>query len=167
MIPFLITVFVLSLIIVPPIHAVCPVCTVAVGAGLGISRFLGIDDSISGIWIGGLILSTGLWLSDWLAKKGIHLPFKRIISVLLVFLFVIPPLYWSRMIGLPGNALWGIDKVLLGVGFGSTLFLFALFLDKLLRKGKNGKVYVHYQKVIIPVFLLFLGSLIFYLLTST
>ena len=35
-------------------HAVCPVCTVAVGAGLGLAEWLGIDDSISGLWIGAL-----------------------------------------------------------------------------------------------------------------
>ena len=49
--------------------AVCPVCTIAVGAGLGLSRFLGIDDSVSGVWAGGLTLSSSFWLSDWLARK--------------------------------------------------------------------------------------------------
>ncbi|MBU2577676.1 hypothetical protein KKA69_02480 [Patescibacteria group bacterium] len=45
------------------VEAVYPVCTITVGAGLGISRWLGIDDSIPGLWIGGLILSSGLWLA--------------------------------------------------------------------------------------------------------
>ena len=30
--------------------AVCPVCTVAVGAGLEGARLLGVDDVITGIW---------------------------------------------------------------------------------------------------------------------
>ena len=35
-----------------PAQAVCPVCIVAVGAGLGLSEYLGIDDTIAGVWIG-------------------------------------------------------------------------------------------------------------------
>ena len=84
-------------------HAVCPICTVAVGAGLGISRWLGIDDSVTGVWIGGLILSSGLWLADWIGKKGWRVPYKEAVSVGLFFLFVIPPLYWGKMIGISGN----------------------------------------------------------------
>jgi len=52
-----------------PVLAVCPLCTVAVGAGLGVSRVIGIDDAISGIWIGGLIISGGLWMGDFIKKK--------------------------------------------------------------------------------------------------
>jgi len=52
-----------------PAKAVCPVCTVAVGAGLGFSRYLGIDDTISGIWIGGLMVSISFWTIDWMKTK--------------------------------------------------------------------------------------------------
>src|SRR3989344_3021049 len=51
-------------------YAVCPICTVAVGAGLGLSRYFGIDDAVSSIWIGGIFLSSSFWLSDWLDKKN-------------------------------------------------------------------------------------------------
>ncbi|PIS13789.1 hypothetical protein COT65_02250 [Candidatus Shapirobacteria bacterium CG09_land_8_20_14_0_10_47_13] len=81
-------------------------------------------------------------------------------------LFVIPPLYWSKMIGLPGNTLWGIDKILLGTIFGSFIFLLGVAFDKWLRTLNNGKVYVYFQKVIVPVFLLSLTSYIFYLITK-
>ena len=50
-------------------HAFCPVCTVAVGTGVTFSRYLGVDDVISGVWIGGLILSSALWLKDILKKN--------------------------------------------------------------------------------------------------
>ncbi|MCX6758247.1 MAG: hypothetical protein NTX14_00895, partial [Candidatus Nealsonbacteria bacterium] len=58
--------FIFSLLTARPALAVCPICTVAVGAGLGLSRWFGIDDSISGLWIGGLIVSFILWTIDWL-----------------------------------------------------------------------------------------------------
>jgi len=148
------------------VHAVCPICTVAVGAGLGISRWLGIDDTVTGIWIGGLILSSGLWLADWIGKKGWKVPYKEAISVGLFFLFVVPPLYWGKMIGLSGNTLWGLDKVLLGTVVGSIIFLLGVWLDKWLRTTNEDKVYIYYQKVIIPVFLLSLVSFVFYLISN-
>src|SRR3989344_1899336 len=81
--------------------AVCPICTVAVGAGLGLSRWLGIDDAVSSIWIGGLILSMSFWAIDWLNKKK----FKAIqqfsnstISVFVIiamYALVLIPLWFS------------------------------------------------------------------------
>ena len=164
----ILTIFIAILLFAFPTKAlaVCPVCTVVVGAGLGLCRFLGIDDSVTGIWIGGLILSSGLWLADWIGKKGWRVPYKEVLSVGLFFFFVIPPLYWGKMIGLSGNTLWGIDKVLLGTIIGSIIFLFGVWLDKWSRMTNGDKVYVYYQKVIIPVFLLSLVSFVFYLITS-
>lgn len=148
------------------VNAVCPVCTVAVAGGLGMSRWIGIDDTVTGIWIGGVILSSGLWLADWMGKKGWKMPFKELVSIILFYLFVIPPLYWTKMIGVRGNILWGIDKIVLGIVIGSTLFLCGVWLDKWLRSMNQGKVYVYFQKVIAPVFLLTLGSFILYLVTN-
>ena len=148
-----------------PAHAVCPVCTVAVAAGLGISRWLGIDDAVTGIWIGGLILSSGLWIADWIKKRGWQIPYPTLLSIIAMFLLVIPPLYLTHMIGLSGNTLWGVDKVLLGTIIGSLVFLIGVFIDKWLRTINNNKVYIYYQKVIVPVFLLTLSSFILYLIT--
>ena len=149
-----------------PVEAVCPVCTVAVGAGVGISRWLGIDDTVSGVWMGGLVISSAFWLASWLEKKGKAWPHKRFWAVLLMYVMTLPPLYWSGMVGHLGNLLWGIDKLMLGMGVGSGLFVLAVWTDKLLRFTKDGKVYVPYQKVIIPVTLLLAGSLYFYMLTK-
>ncbi|MFH1601657.1 MAG: hypothetical protein ABIB61_01735 [Candidatus Shapirobacteria bacterium] len=163
---FMALLFLLVLAFPTPAHAVCPVCTVAVAGGLGISRWLGIDDAVTGVWIGGLILSSGLWLADWIGKKGWRVPFKELISIILFYLFVIPPLYWAKMIGLPGNNLWGVDKIVLGTIIGSILFMCGVWLDKWFRTTNEGKVYVYYQKVIAPMFLLTLGSFVLYLITN-
>ena len=146
-------------------HAVCPLCTVVVAAGLGISRYLGVDDTVSGIWIGGLIVSSGLWLANWIGKKKWKIPFKAFLSVLLFYLLVIPPLYWWKMIGIPGNTLWGLDKILVGTITGSLVFLLGALANKLLRRTNNGKVYVYFQKVILPVLFLTIASVIFYKIT--
>ena len=62
--------------------AVCPVCTVAVGAGLEGARLLGVDDVITGIWAGGLTLSLTLWTISWLKKHGVTSVKRLTISAL-------------------------------------------------------------------------------------
>jgi len=57
--------------------AICPVCTVTVGAGIGLSRWLGIDDSITGLWLGAFLLSISLWTIDWLDRKKSIFPLKK------------------------------------------------------------------------------------------
>ena len=156
--------FFLSLILAPTARAVCPLCTIAVASGLGFSRWLGIDDSIMGVWIGGLIISSGFWMADWASKKSWQIRHGKLVASSLMFLLVIGPLYWSKIIGLSGNTLWGVDKILLGTFFGLLAFLLGVKLDQFLRKHHEGKVYIYYQKVILPVLSLTLTSFILFLL---
>lgn len=143
---------------VKAVHAVCPVCTLAVGAGLGLSRWLGIDDVISGIWIGGLILSSSLWLIDWISKKYPKLKAVgyQLSAIVLTYSLVILPLYFT----LPG-----IGKLIGGITIGSLTFLFGVWLDKKVRKIKDKQLF-NYQKVVFPVGFLAIISLAFYLITK-
>ena len=146
-----------------PTLAVCPLCTVAVAGGIEVTRLLGVDDLISSIWIGGLIVSMGLWFSDFLAKKKILKPVLREFVSLVIFYFLtIPFLFWNKMIGIPGNKYFGIDKIIFGIGVGSVIFLLGVFGDIFLRKLNKGKVFIYYQKVILPVLFLTIISLVFY-----
>jgi hypothetical protein len=153
-------------------YAVCPVCTVAVVAGLGLSRYLGIDDTVSGVWIGGVILSSSFWFIDWLQKKNFkwlkkYYEFKYWkYSVLLgMYALVLLPLFRSEIIGHPFNRLWGIDKLFLGISVGTGAFLLGMFLDTKARE-KHGKQFFNFQKVVFPVVALVISSLIFFLITS-
>jgi len=143
---------------------VCPVCTVAVATGLGISRALGIDDTISGLWIGALILSSVIWMIFWLDKKKIHYLFRKISVFVIFYGIVIWPLYHWNYIGLQGNELFGIDKILFGIILGTIIFTLAIFANKYLRRNNNGKVLIRYQKVLIPLVFLIIASIITYLL---
>jgi len=145
--------------------AVCPICTVAVGAGLGLSRFLGIDDSISGIWIGGLTLSMSFWLIDWLRKriKNGELRIKNYELLIFtgMYAIVLIPLWYGKIIGHSMNTILGIDKILFGAVLGSLAFLFGKWADKKVRE-KKGKQLFLYQKVAFPVVSLVIASLIIY-----
>jgi len=143
-------------------RAICPVCTIFVGAGVGLCRYLGIDDLISGVWIGGLIVSIIVWVIDWLNKKGIHFKFRKIIISTLFYLITILPLYYFGIIGHPLNKFLGIDKLLFGIISGSLVFIFSVWFNNFLKNKNQGKSFFPLQKVAIPILFLFILSLIFY-----
>lgn len=132
--------------------------------GLGLSRWLGIDDSVTGVWVGGLILSLSFWLSRWLEEKyKLKTKFKYLeISVIVgMYLLTLVPLFWAGIIGHPINKILGIDKLLFGTIVGSGAFLLGLYADKKQRQMK-GKQFFNFQKVVFPVVSLVIFSLIIY-----
>lgn len=145
----------------------CPVCTVTVIAGLGISRLLGIDDVITSIWIGGFILSFSFVTINWIGKKWPKLLISRfsIPIIIVIYLLVLGPLRWNGSIGIARNTLWGIDKVLLGTAIGSAAFLLGIWADRFERKTRK-KILFPYQKVVFPVLGLIIASAAFYFLTK-
>ncbi|TSC93338.1 MAG: Uncharacterized protein CEN89_121 [Candidatus Berkelbacteria bacterium Licking1014_7] len=145
--------------------AVCPVCTIAVGAGLGLSRWLRIDDTISGIWIGGLLMSISLWMINWFEKRKIRFTLRNLIVFILTFGLVLAPLYFSEITSYPQNKLWHIDKLFLGAGLGALGFLIgALTYNSI--KAKRGQAHFHFQKVAMPIIPLAALSIIFYFITK-
>ena len=165
---FLFVVFIfyfLFFIWVASTFAVCPLCTIAAAGGIEVTRLLGVDDLISSIWIGGLIVSMSFWMADFLAKKKILKPiFREVLSLILFYLLTIPFLYWGKMIGVRGNTFLGIDKIVFGITVGSFVFLLGVFLDNFLRKINGGKVFIYYQKVILPILFLTIVSFVFYII---
>ena len=145
--------------------AVCPVCTIAVGAGVGLSRWLGIDDTIAGVWIGGLTISVSLWTINWLRKKNINFKGMPLLTILGYYALLVLPLYFSKIIGHPYNTFWGLDKLVLGIIIGSIFFLLGAWGYNLI-KQKKGKAYFPFQKVVMPILPLIALSIIFYFLTK-
>ncbi|MCD6270576.1 hypothetical protein J7J23_02215 [bacterium] len=146
--------------------AVCPICTVAVAGGVGLSRWLGIDDVISGIWIGGLVISLALWFLSWLDKKNIKFKFRSLLILALFYSITIFPLYQMKLIGHSCNNLWGQDKLLIGIIFGSLILSMGAWAHNLLKKRNNNRAYFPFQKVIIPILFLVCASIIFYFITK-
>lgn len=145
----------------------CPVCTVTVIAGLGLSRLLGIDDVIISLWIGAFILSFSFISIDWVEKKWSKLRFKRFTmpTIIIMYLLVIIPLKINGSIGIVRNTLWGIDKIILGTIIGSIVFLIGVWADKKERKIK-GKQLFKFQKVAFPIICLILTSAVFFFITK-
>ncbi|OGM17125.1 hypothetical protein A2V61_01890 [Candidatus Woesebacteria bacterium RBG_19FT_COMBO_47_8] len=142
-------------------YAVCPICTVAVAAGLGLSRYLGIDDAVSSIWIGGLILSVSFWTIDWLTKKKVTFRYKNILVFVFWYGLTLIPLQLTGIMGHPFNVILGVDKILFGTAVGSIFFLLGVWADKKVRE-KRGKQLFAFQRVVFPMVSLAIASLVVY-----
>ena len=157
----------LGIIIFPAqAFAVCPVCALAVGAGLELSHYLGIDDSVTSLWIGALIVSFIMWTLNWLDQKNYHFAYKKTLVALSFYVLTLLPLYWQDILGNPFNTLWGLDKIGLGIAIGGlTFYLSEKWYDRL--KEKNHQhAYFPFQKVVMPVTALLILSVIFYFITQ-
>lgn len=158
--------FGLLLFFPPSVKAVCPVCAVVAAGGLGLSRWLGIDDTISGTWIGGILMSLVIWTIEWLDKRKIRFLFRKPLILLFWYTITIWPLLSFGIVGQEENKFLGIDKLIFGITFGSIFFLFGFFVDIFLKKKNYQRAYFPFQKVVVPILFLVILSFILYFLTS-
>lgn len=145
---------------------ICPVCTIAIGTGVGLFRWLGIGDSVTGLWVGGFLVSLVAVTISWFDKKRIVFIGRKIIVTAGYYLLTIIPLYWAGIMGNPLNKIWGVDKLLFGIISGSVGLLAGVLLHSWLRNKNNGKSFFPFQKVIIPILPLAILSAIFYYLIN-
>ncbi len=162
---FILTAALTELGLVAEAQAVCPVCTVAVTTGVGLSRWLGVDDTITGLWIGGVIVSLIVWTVSWMDAHNMRLKGRGLITTISYYLLVCLPLYFAGIVGDPNNTLWGIDKLALGIVVGSLGFYAGAWSYEWLKKGNKGQAYFPFQKVVMPLIPLILLSPVFYFVT--
>jgi hypothetical protein len=145
--------------------AICPVCTIAVGAGVGLTRYFGVDDTITGVWIGGLTVSMIMWTINWLNGKNIKFIGRKIITTVAYYALIVLPLFYTGIMGHPLNKMWGIDKLLVGIILGSVFFFIFGEWYQVLKRKNGGKAHFPFQKVAMPVLPLVILSIIFYFIT--
>lgn len=139
---------------------VCPVCTVAVGVGVGFLREFGVSDLITGIWFGALIVSSIAWMIDYLNRKNIHFLFRKILVIILFYGIFIVPLYFWKVQG----SIVMTPLLLKGIIIGTFVFILAVLSHNYLKKINEGKVLIFWQKVIVPLVFLILASIIAHLI---
>lgn len=165
---FTLSLFGLNFLFAKQALAVCPICTIAVSAGIGFSRYIGIDDSITGLWIGGLTVSMITWTISWFNKKNINFKGRTVLTALGYYLLIVVPLYFMGIIGNSLNTICacGLDKLFIGVLVGSIAFWFGASWYYHLKKKNGGHAYFPFQKVVMPISPLIIMSIIFYFLTK-
>jgi len=152
-----------SLAVASSAEAQCEVCTLVVGAGVGLSRWLGIDDTISGIWIGGLMVSLVYMSLGWMERRRARFKGDVLLVLAVLYLWVLVPLYVFHLIGQCANQLWGHDKLLIGVTVGSVLFYLGAWFYRRI-KLRRGHAHFPFEKVVMPIAPLIVASVIFYFL---
>ena len=163
----------------PLASAHCPLCTAAAGAGVAAARFYGVDDSVVGLFLGALIVSSALWF-DRMLKKKIDWPFQQALLVIVSFLLLAVPFYQSDVItdfqmvksmpahhgitglGVFGLSQFGFDKLMFGMIIGSLSVWAAFALSDYIKK-KRGKVLWPYQGFSFMMIVLAILSLLFWL----
>jgi hypothetical protein len=140
----------------------CPICSIGVVVSLGLSRWLKVDDSISGVWVGALILAFSLWTFAWLFRKRDKKPLFFLPVIVVVFwLLTFLPLYATGVISnVNCLTILGLNRLVFGSLLGILLTALSLWLDKLLRRIRQGGVLFPYQKVVLPLAILLLASLV-------
>ncbi len=141
---------------------VCPVCVVAIGAGLGFSRWFGIDDVVSSVWIGAFMIAIISWTLDYMKKKKWSFTDDGIVITLAYVLLTYIPLYYAGIVGHPLNQIWGLDKIIVGSVMGFIVLYLGHWFNLYLKKQNNGKVFFPYQRVVVPVIFLLVTSFILY-----
>ncbi|MEK9155857.1 MAG: hypothetical protein AAB360_00950 [Patescibacteria group bacterium] len=154
-----------------PASAICPVCTAAAIGGVGLSRWLGIDDLVSGLWIGGALASVTGWTISWLNAKEIRFKGRKILVALLYYGLVVIPLYYSDLVNHPGNKYLGntyigIDKLILAIIVGTISFVFAVKWYEKIKAKNGGRARFPFQKIVMPIGTLLILSVIAYLITK-
>ena len=152
-ITYLLCVFTGLLLFVATADAVCPVCTIAIGAGLEGMRILGVKDVLTGIWAGGLTVSLIGWTANYMKKHNVKNAFWYILNIL-VYTSLLMGVYFvpvdNPIVKWWDNCMWGIDQFLLGILVGSITFILMELWYQNIKRKNGGHAWFPFQKVVMP-----------------
>jgi len=141
----------------------CPVCTFAIAGGLGIARLLGVRDEVVGVWAGAALLAFSTWTVAWLEKKNIKQLWVKILcfivwyaSLILLYTGARPKIVFNF------HRICGLDSFLVSVAAGTLAALAGAWFYKFLKKKNGGKPHFPYERVVIPVVLVAVVSVLFH-----
>ncbi len=163
----LLIISILSIIaIIPNVMAHCPLCTAGTIIGVGITRSLGWDDSIIGIFVGAMIVSSALWFNNVLKKKNVGgNKLLRVSSIILAtFVLTILSFYFAGIFG-PANTyrIFGIEKIIFGSISGAIVSFAAFFISNEIKRKNDGKTRFSCQTMVLTFGALILNAIIFWM----
>lgn len=155
--------FGLRLALAGAVSAHCPLCVVGASAGLSLSRILGIDDSITGVWIAAFLGALSLWMGNSLKKK--YLPKQTELIYIGVFGLSLWSFYAFNLIDEHAGLIMGIPKLTFGILLGGIVFYLVDVANAFI-KQKRGKVLFPYQPIAFSLGAMFLLSIFIFVLIN-
>ena len=148
-------------------NAVCPVCTIAIGAGLEGMRMLGVKDVITGIWAGGLTVSLIGWTANYMRRRNVKGWFWYLLNVM-VYVALLAGVYFvprtNPIVKWWENCMWGMDQFLLGSLVGAITFILMEIWYMRIKRNNGGHALFPFQKVVMPFGGLVVMTLVFWLI---
>lgn len=148
---------------------ICDLCTIGVIAGLSISRYLGVDDSVVGVWIGACLVALIGGTVAYMEKKNIRYPFRNTSIAAMFVAFTGISFYYAGVIGVYRNTFFRstsifLDKILISSIVGALVLVASASLYQWMKR-RHGGAYFPFQKVVMPIASLIAASAVFYFIT--
>ena len=141
----------------------CPLCVAGAGAGLSLSRVLGIDDSISGVWMAAFLGAMSFWINNSLKKK--YIPFQEFVIYVGIFATTLLSFYRFGLINEHNGLIGNLPKLTFGMLVGGVVF-YAVDKVNILIKKRKGKVLFPYQPIAFSLGSMLLLSMGIYILIN-
>lgn len=145
-----------------PVSAHCPLCVAGAAVGITLTRWIGVDDSITGVWIAALLGASSFWFYSWLLTKKLKFVEKyKVVLKPAIYILVFVSTLWSFykfQLIIRMSQLFGLDKLTFGMVAGGILF----YLIDIIRI----KHYFPYQKIVISLGTMTILSLSIYILIN-
>lgn len=144
----------------------CPVCMVTIGTSLWVAEKLGLDKCVIGVWSGALLAIVGYFLIRWFNKKNWRFPARDAVLMVLS-VGSISMMYLPQM---PGGLIYDpiiigflyIDSFLLSNIIGAVVFILGVHFYEWMKAKNGGHAHFPFEKVVVPVAMIALVSLLFY-----
>jgi len=149
------------LLLAIPVSAQCPVCIVTVGGGMYLAKKLGIDDFLVSLWISGLNTAISFWAATKIKHRVFGSPI--VLSVLMLSLTLVYFIFTDQTGGI-ANKVLGLDKIIFGQILGMFIWFLGIFVDRKSRRLNGGKILFPYQKVVFPISILLIFTILFKLI---
>ncbi|MBI3397337.1 hypothetical protein HY045_02575, partial [Candidatus Woesebacteria bacterium] len=164
----------LRLILPTGVSAHCPLCVAGAGIGLSVARFFGIDDSISGIWLGAFLAAVSFWIDTSLSKKIKHflvrpLTYVAMFAVTIWSIYAFNDIATSNfkffLLNKHAGSVLGMDKLIFGMVTGGIVFYLVDLVNSFIIR-RNGKVLFPFQRLLVSLGSMVLLSMVVYLLIN-
>lgn len=156
--------FLIPALFATPVFAnpACPICTVAIGAALPITRRLGVPDAVVGLWAGAFLAILGYWIIKYMDRRGWRF-WGRNALVLTLSVATIGFAYLGTVTYNPCTYLGfiKIDPLLMGTIIGAILFILVEKLYDYMKRKNGGHAHFPFERVVLPIVVLALASVMF------